>query len=366
MRTFNPPVTLFVLSMTLVTWGMIAIYSASTSPVMLTKQFIFAGLGMVALLACYSVDYHLFHKLSFWMMILALVLCALVLIPGIGITSHHARRWLGVGPIRFQPSEFAKLALIVYMAKMLSDRRQYIKSFLSGVMPALMITMAFAVLIVIEPDFGAAFVLCVVIFGMWLAAEMRWFHLLALGGSLMPAALFAFLLEPYRFRRLFAFLVRDKETIMGAGFQLHQSLIAIGSGGLFGRGLGESHQKFSYLTESHTDFIFAIICEETGFVGATLLVLLYVGLIVTGWRVAIRTTDLFGSLLAAGVTLMIFVSTIIHMGVNLGLLPTKGLVLPFVSAGGTSLIVNMMAIGILMNVARDLYAHQMLGHEATA
>ncbi len=353
----NTPLILFTLTMALVTIGNIAVYSASAQLAYLTKQVIFTIIGLGCMGICYTVDYRIFKKYSFWLMLGSFILCCLVFVPGIGSASHNAVRWIKLGPIRLQPSEFAKLGLVIYMAKMLADRRQYLKSFFSGLLPAMIITGVFALIIVKEPDFGATFVLCSIIFGMWLAAEMRWLHLIGLILCSVPAAVVVFLSEEYRWRRLIAFLVRDKDTLLGAGFQLNQSLIAVGSGGLWGLGLGNSQQKYGYISEAHTDFIFAIMCEELGFVRISCVVLLFFLITWIGWRIAVRTPDLFGSLLASGITLMIFIGTSINMCVVLGLLPTKGLVLPFISAGGTSLIVSMSAMGLLMNIARNQHAH---------
>ncbi len=357
-RTINTPVLIFLLTLSLVTIGVLSVYSAKASTPYVTRQLLFAAIGLAAMLVLYLVDYRTLRRFAPLIMLGSFVLCGLVFVPGIGSASKGAQRWIDLGPIRFQPSELAKLALILYMAKMLTDRRHYIKSFCSCVLPAMLVAGAFAAIIVIEPDFGGAFVLCLIVFGIWLVAEMRWFHLLGLVTCAAPAGLIAFLLEPYRFKRLLAFLFRDPETRQGIGYQLHQSLIAVGSGGLWGRGLGESRQKFHYLSESHTDFIFAIMAEEYGFLLMTGIVLIYAALTFLGWSVAWRSTDLFGTLLATGVTLMVFIGATINMGVVLGLLPTKGLVLPFISAGGTSLVVSMAAMGILMNVACNLHTHQ--------
>jgi cell division protein FtsW len=361
MKLITTPLLLFILAMVLVGIGVVTVYSASAQFGVLVKQLIFVAAGLAALLVCYAIDYQYFRRSALWLMLASLVLCLLVFVPGIGVAAKGAHRWIGHGGFRLQPSEFAKLGLVIYMAKMLADRRQYLRSFFSGLLPAALITGLFGFIIVIEPDFGAAFVLCVVIFGMWLAAEMRWFHLIALVFPMIPAAVAAFLSEPYRIKRLLAFLFRDKDTLMGAGYQLYQSLIAVGSGGMWGLGLGESRQKFHYLTEAHTDFIFAIMGEEYGFVRVACIVLIYAALVMIGWWVALRSTDLFGSLLAAGITLMIFTNASIHMAVVLGMLPTKGLVLPFISAGGSSLIACMAAIGLLMNIARNQYSHAQHG-----
>jgi cell division protein FtsW len=359
MRTYNIPLILFTLALILTSIGILSVYSASPGmvPDYAVKQMGFAGLGLAAMMIFYHLDYRLFQKLGFWIMLAALIGCFLVYVPGIASPAKGAHRWIEAGPFRFQPSEFAKLALVIYMAKMLSERRPYIRSFFSGVLPAMMITGVFAVVIVMEPDFGATLVLCLVVFGMWLAAEMRWFHLLGLFMASIPAGAIFFLMEPYRWKRLIAFISNDPALRFEAGFQLWQSKIAVGSGGLWGVGLGQSIQKFRYVSESHTDFIFAIMCEELGFVRITVLVILLGLLVMLGWRVALRTSDLFGSLLACGITLMLFIGITFNMGVVLGLLPTKGLVLPLVSAGGSSLIVSMAAIGMLMNVARTSCTH---------
>ncbi len=355
MRSYNIPFILFTLTLTLACVGILSVYSASPgmAPDFTIKQLIFFGLGLAAMMIFYHLEYNRFRKLGFWIMLAALIGCLLVYVPGFAAPAKGAHRWIEIGPIRFQPSEFAKLALVIYMAKMLSERRAYIRSFFSGVLPALIITGAFAVVIVMEPDFGATLVLCLIVFGMWLAAEMRWFHLLGLFVASIPAGLVFFLMEPYRWKRLVAFISDDPALRYEAGFQLWQSKIAVGSGGLWGLGLGNSIQKFRYVSESHTDFIFAIMCEELGFVRITALIMMFALLVMIGWWVAIRATDLFGSLLACGITLMFFISIVFNIGVVLGLLPTKGLVLPFISSGGSSLVVSMAAIGLLMNVARS-------------
>ena len=358
--SLNPPLILFALSMTLVTLGILAVYSASLSADYLQKQLIYAGAGLAALLACYVIDYRMLKRFALPMLAVGFVACALVLIPGIGISVNGARRWVQMGPFTIQPSEFAKLALIVYMAKMLAERRQFRGSFFSGLLPAAIVAGAFAGVIVIEPDFGAAAVIGAIMLGMWIAAEMSLLHIMGMGLAALPMVVLAFLSQPYRMMRLMAFMSPDSNDpdVIAARFQLDQSLIAVGSGGLWGAGLGESHQKFYYVTQAHTDFIFAIMGEELGFLRMAGIVLLFAALTIVGWIVAMRSNDLFGGLLASGLTLMIVVSAGINMGVVLGLLPTKGLVLPFISAGGSSLVVNMAGVGLLMNVARNHFSHE--------
>lgn len=366
MKTLTPPLLLFVLILCLVSVGIISVYSASASVVAMRKQVLFAGAGLALMLGFYHLDYHHLKRASLWIMLTALGMCLLVFVPGLGSTGNrNAHRWVSILGFQFQASEFAKLALVIYMAKMLSDRRQFIKSFFSGVVPAMTITGLFAAVIVVEPDFGAAFTLSVAIFGMWLAAEMRWFHLLGLVSAGIPAGVAAFQLEPYRVARVLAFTkllfspeTVDKDLIRGTLYQLYQSLIAVGSGGWSGVGLGQSLQRFHFPTEAHTDFIFAIMCEEWGFWKMAIILSLYAAMILTGWYIAWNIPDMFGSLLASGITLLYFVSASINMCVVVGLLPTKGLVLPFFSAGGSSLLINMAAAGILMNIGRYQFTHQ--------
>jgi cell division protein FtsW len=214
----------------------------------------------------------------------------------------------------------------------------------------------FTAVIVIQPDFGSAFVLSLIIFGMWLCGEMQWKHLGGLVVAAIPTAIAAFLTQPYRVRRLFAFLSDDPELRLREGFQLEQSLIAIGSGGWAGLGLGEGIQKHHYLFAGHTDFIFAIIAEELGFIRLSMVIMAYAALVGLGWWVALNTSDFFGSLLATGITLMIFLGAAVHMGVSLGMLPTKGLVLPLISYGGSSVLVTLSAMGILINIATRQFA----------
>jgi len=376
---FNVHMSILLVTMLLMTTGLIAVYSASGSlsgnerriraqhhnqmlddkyhdTGYLKRQASGAAMGLVAMLFFYHFDYRRLKRWSFWIMAGCFVCCALVWAPGLGFGSNGSHRWLNLKFGLFQSSEFAKVGLIIYMAKMLDDRHRYIKSFFSGVLPAMVVTGAFALIIVVEPDFGAAFVLVSVIFGMWVCGEMRWLHMFGLLFAAVPAAVAAFVMEPYRMRRLFAFVSDDPETRMREGFQLYQSLIAIGTGGWQGLGLGMSMQKENYLNAAHTDFIFAIIAEELGFVRCSMIIGLFLALVCLGWWVALNTSDLFGSLLAVGITLNLFFGTAINMCVVLGLLPTKGLVLPFMSYGGSSILVMLGSMGILMNIARRQFA----------
>jgi cell division protein FtsW len=376
LRSLNVPLWILVLTVALTTVGLVMIYSASATvagaeqrkaaartaaheqiapnyhaATYLKRQAFWVAAGLASM-AFFSVfDYRRFKSWGFAIMLVSFVLCLLVWAPGIGVKLNGANRWIRLGPLGFQPSELAKLGLIIYMAKLLDKRHAMIESFTAGVFPATFITLAFCVVILLQPDFGSAFVLFGIIVGMWICGEVRVFHLAGLGLAAAPLAALGFIMQPYRVRRLFAFLSDDPEMRLREGFQLEQSLIAVGSGGLHGLGLGDGIQKHHYLFAGHTDFIFAIIAEELGFIRVSLILLAFMVLVMLGWRVALNTSDFFGSLLATGITLMIMLGATIHMGVALGMLPTKGLVLPFMSYGGTSLLVTLSAMGILINIA---------------
>lgn len=375
-RPINVPIWILIFTIGLTTLGLIMVYSASatvagaeqrkaalqhSSPdeiesdyhaaTYLKKQFFWASLGLASMAFFAAFDYRKLKRWSFWIMAISFVLCLMVWMPGIGSKVNGANRWIRLGPMGFQPSELAKLGLIIYMARIIDDRHRHFQSSLSGILPAIFFAGLFGTVIVIQPDFGATFVLGLIVFGMWLCGEMQWKHVAGLTFATVPVAVAAFLTQPYRIRRLFAFLSDDPELRLREGFQLEQSLIAIGSGGWSGLGLGEGIQKHHYLYAGHTDFIFAIIAEELGFFRVSMVILAYMALVALGWWVALNTSDFFGSLLATGITLMIFLGASIHMGVSLGMLPTKGLVLPLVSYGGTSLLVTLSAMGILINIA---------------
>lgn len=379
-RSLNVPLAIFVLVLALLGTGLVSVYSASASlagfeqrralsssisydenpsyhaTTYLVKQMIFAAAGLMVLAFFATFDYRRLQRFSFWIMAGCFLACCAVWIPGIGHSANGARRWLSLGGYVVQPSEFAKLGLIIYMAKLLDDRHRQIKSFFSGVFPGMVIAGAFAAVIVLEPDFGSAFVLCLIVFGMWLCGEVRWFHLSGIALAAVPAAVMAFILQPYRIKRVLAFIFPSADGAETAGYQLRQSLIAVGSGGPWGLGLGHSVQKYHYLFAGHTDFIFAIVAEEMGFWRTSVLILMFAALVILGWHVAMITSDLFGSLLATGITLMLFLGASINMAVVLGLLPTKGLTLPLISAGGSSLIVTLASMGILINIAQRQFA----------
>ena len=285
---------------------------------------------------------------------LAILLLVLVLIPGLGVSVNGSRRWLRLGPLSFQPAELAKLALVVYLATFLARKRDELHDFWRGIVPPLAVGGTLAGLVLLQPDLGNCLTLLVLTVGLlFLAgARTRWLAMLAVPA--LPLAVLAVWMAPYRMRRVFAFLDPWQDP-RGSGFQIIQSWLALGGGGTFGRGIGESKQKLFYLPEAHTDFIFAIIGEELGFAGATLVVLLFAVLIWRGLRIGLHAADPFGAYLALGITVLVATQTLVNLGVVTGLLPTKGLPLPFLSFGGSALLMTMVATGVLLNISQDAH-----------
>jgi cell division protein FtsW len=320
----------------------------------LYRQAIFAFIGIAALLFFYQIDYERYKKYSSWFLGISFIMLLMVYLPPpIGDSSKGANRWLNLGVASVQVSEIAKLAMILYMAKKLTERRNELKSFIRGFLPSFFILAVFLGVIVMEPDLGAAVMMAVIVYVMWYISGMRVIHLASLAIAFVPAVIVAIIAEPYRMRRIAAFTKPfDPDTIRGDGWQLAQSLISVGTGGLTGLGLGEGPQKYQFLSEGHTDFIYAGICEELGMAGAIGVFLVYALFMVQGIRVATKAPDMYGSLIATGITIMIGFQAFVNMYVVVGLLPTKGLTLPLISYGGSSLVINCIAIGILMNISR--------------
>jgi len=285
------------------------------------------------------------------MLWIALVALVLVLIPGIGREVSGARRWFRFKFISFQPSEFANLALIIYMADFIARKGDKIKSLFKGFIPPICVLGATALLILIQPDLGTVVALGSVILIMLFVAGTRGSYILSLILCSLPAAYFLVFSVPYRRARIMAFLNPWLDP-KGTGFQIIQSQIAIGSGGIFGRGLGHSQQKLFYLPAAHTDFIFSIIGEELGLIGTLGVIILFMIFIQQGLKIIKNAQDKFGYFLALGLVLMISLKAIINIGVSCGLFPTKGLPLPFISYGGSSLLFDMVSLGILINIAR--------------
>lgn len=317
------------------------------------KQLIGVGLGAFLMLLTSRIPYSFWQKPRVVMLALtgSFALLVLVLIPGIGVYVNGSRRWLNIAGLSFQPSELAKIASVMYLASTLSFRLKQVERLWTGILPLLVVPAAMFLLILQQPNLSTAGSIMIVAILMMLLAGAKWKHLSLMGVAGMAVGFAYAWVEPYRRERLLSF--RNPFAQMSdEGYQLSQSLIAIGSGGLFGRGLGQGRQKFSYLPYPESDFIFAIIGEDFGLFGCCVVILLFVAFAVAGMRIALNCQDRYGCLLAAGITAMISVQAFINIGVVVGILPTTGLPLPFFSAGGTSISLLMAAVGILFNISR--------------
>lgn len=325
-------------------------YHSYHDPYYLQRQLVFAALGVGLLLAASAFDHHRLRALSPWILLVCIALLVLVFVPPIGVKVNGSWRWLRLGPFRLQPSEFARLALIIYMARFLDNRQRSMDSLLKTVLPASAIVGIVCGLIIIEPNFSTAAMLGGTVFIFWFIGGMRIVHLGSMAALAALPAILTIQTRPHiqaRFRIWYDFIVNGKLS----EDQASQSVIAIGSGGLFGLGLGSSIQKYAFLPEAHTDFIFAVMAEELGYVGGCAIVLLYLALVVLGWRVALRAADHFGALLASGVTLLFAIQAAVNLLVAMGAFPPTGQALPFISYGGSSLLANCLGMGILINIA---------------
>jgi len=316
------------------------------------RQLVWSALGVAAFVVMSRVDYHVWRRLVVPLLVVSGVLLVLVLVPGIGLEAYGSRRWLGVGWFRVQPVEIAKLALLIFAADVLTRRGNAIGDWRRSVRPVVLMLLMFAALVMLEPDMDSTIVLVLIAGAVLVVGGVRVRHLAALGGSTVGLATLFAISEPYRRSRVFAYL-HPWEDPSNTGYQISQSLIALGSGGLTGVGLGNGRAKWMFLPNAHTDFIFAIIGEELGFLGCMLVVVLFAAFAVVGARIASGAPDRFGMLLAAGVTVWVVGQALINIGAVVGLLPVSGITLPFVSFGGSSLLFTMAAAGLLGNVARQ-------------
>lgn len=359
LRKGPPDFVLFITTLLLIGIGLVMVFSSSavTSNIryddayfFFKRQLLWALIGIVCMLVVMKFNYLRIKDLAIPLMIFTL-LCLILVITPLGIDTKGSSRWLGVGVMQFTPSELAKLAMVMFLAKVMEVNLDSMKSFVKGILPYLIFIALVCGLIILQPDLGTAFAIAGTAFFMMLAAGARWSHLglIALSGAGVVAAAIA--VAPYRMERFIAFLNPWKYPT-DEGFQTIQSLYALGSGGLFGMGLGRSRQKFFYLPEQHTDFIFAILGEELGFLGAFLVICLFLLFAWRGFRIAINAPDTFGSLLATGLTTMIVFQAAINIGVVSGALPVTGITLPFISYGGSSLLFTLIGVGFLLNISR--------------
>ena len=339
--------------------GLVMVYSASASKAaqafgseyhFLLRQMAYGGAGLLALLGCRFFPYRFLSGLAYPILLLAFVFLGAVLLTDYGHSAGGAQRWLRLGNISFQPSEFAKYALIIYMAYSLNKKQARIREFSIGFLPHFLLLVVFAFFLMQQPDLGSILILMAIAWVLMFLAGVPFLHLT---WPIVPlAAVMAWIVAtaPYRMRRILSF-TDPWAHAQDEGFQVSRALMAFGNGGPLGQGLGNGRMKMDYIPESHTDFIFAVIGEETGLWGVFLVLILFAILFLRGMQVALEAPDRFGSYLAAGISVVLGMQVLINTGVTLGLLPPKGLTLPFLSYGGTSLVVNLAAMGILMNIA---------------
>ena len=357
-RQFN--FVLFFVVIILVAFGIVMVYSASmysadvlygNSKFFMFKQLFGAVLGLVAMIFMSMIDYHKLEKTKWVVLGISIVLLALVFVPGIGVANNGARRWIRLPGFTIQPSEIAKFAFVIWASSYLSKNYDYIKTF-KGILPVLAVGGAFCLLIILEPNMSITMCMGITMIVMLFVGGMRAKHFAFLGtcgACAVPALIIA---EPYRLNRLVAFMnpwLNPKTE----GYQLIQSLYGLGAGGFFGVGLFNSRQKYLFLPFAESDFIFSIIGEELGLLGALIVMLMFLIVIYNGIKIAIHATDRFGAYLATGITTVIASQVIINIAVVTGSIPPTGVPLPFISSGGTALVVFMASIGVLLNIDRQ-------------
>jgi cell division protein FtsW len=315
------------------------------------KQMIAMGVGALLLVICSLLPPVYYRRFAYPLLGITFVILVLVLIPGVGAARGGARRWIVLAGFAFQPSELAKLAMIVYLAHSMAKKEAMVRTFSVGVLPHLIVAGAFGVVLLLEPDFGSVLMLSMLLYFMLFIGGVKVHHLLATALMALPLLIYVMTKAEYRLRRLMSFLDPWSEP-SGSGFHVIQSLIAFGSGQFTGRGLGESRQKLFYLPEAHTDFVYSVIGEELGLLGAVLVLALFAVIILRGFRLSAKIEEPFDQYLAFGITVLLGLQALIHMGVVMGLMPTKGLVLPFISYGGSAMVLNLMEAGILLGLSR--------------
>lgn len=353
-------IALLLTVLSLLTLGLVMLFSVSAAAAaeahrdsffFLKRQLMYAGLGLMTCLTAAMLDYNLWRRYSRPLLAGALVLLALCFVPPIGLKVNGARRWLNLGGFRMQPSDVAKFALVVFLAAWVARHQRKIKTFRHGFLVPMVATGAVSLLIFIEPDFGTTALTAAAALALLFVAGTRLRYLAPT--VLLGAAAFSFAVmhNPVRMQRILAFL-DPQGTAKGAGYQTWQSLLALGSGGLTGRGLGNSGAKYFYLPEARTDFILAVVGEELGLIGTLGILIAFVIVLLCGIRIAMRAREFYGAMLAFGLTSLICMQALLNIGVVTGALPNKGLPLPFISFGGSNLVMSLLSIGVLLSIAR--------------
>ncbi len=351
---------LFIAVLILLAFGLVMIYSASSiwaeykfhdSFRYIKQQALFIVVGLVLVRMIMNIDYNKYYEKANIILGICFLLLILVLIPGIGTIRNGSRSWFGIGPFGVQPSEFAKLGLIIFTSKYLSNSNKFLKSYKKGVFPILGVMLLFFGLIMLQPDLGTGLVLATTIVSLLFIAGVNMKFFFGVGILGIIGVIILIIIAPYRMDRITAFVDPWKDPL-GTGFQIIQSLYAIGPGGLLGRGYLKSIQKQFYLPEPQTDFIFSIITEEFGIVGAFIVVGLFVVVLVRGVKISLNSKDDFSKYLAFGMTFQIIFQAIMNLMVVVGLIPVTGVTLPFISYGGSSLLITLVSVGILLNISK--------------
>lgn len=353
-------IVLFVAVIILITFGVVMIYSASSiwaeykfddSFYYVKRQLVFVVIGIILMVMVSKIDYNIYSKNANKILLICLILLILVVIPGIGSIRNGSRSWFGIGSFGIQPSEAAKLGMIIFTSKYLEKSTKFLKSYKKGVFPILGILFTFFGLIMLQPDLGTGMILVMSIIALLFVAgvNMKFF----IGGGIlgMIGIVVLIAIAPYRMDRITSFINPWKDPL-GTGFQIIQSLYAIGPGGLLGTGFGKSIQKHFYLPEPQTDFIFSIISEEFGIMGVIIVVGLFSIIIYRGIRIALKCKDGFSKYLSFGMTFQLAFQTLMNLMVVIGMIPVTGVTLPFLSYGGSSLLITLVSIGILLNISR--------------
>lgn len=353
---------LFISIIMLSLFGLIMIYSASSiwseykfndSFHYLKYQAVFLMIGIIVMIMFSKIDTKLYYEKSNKILLVCLILLVLVLIPGIGSVRNGSRSWFGIGPFGIQPSEAAKLGLIIFTSKYLTNSNKFLKSYKQGVFPILGITLLIFGLIMLQPDLGTGLILVTSIISLLFIAGVNMKFFLYMGFLGLIGVVVLIIIAPYRMDRITSFIDPWSDAL-GTGFQIIQSLYAIGPGGLLGVGFSNSIQKHFYLPEPQTDFIFSIIAEEFGVLGAFIVVGLFSIILIRGIKIALSTKDQFSKYLAFGMVFQIIFQTIMNLMVVIGLIPVTGVTLPFLSYGGSSLLISMVSMGILLNISRSI------------
>lgn len=354
-----PDITLLLVTLILIIVGTAMIYSSSSiialekfkdGQYFLKKQLVFVFLGLTSMIIMTKMPYSYLRKWAYPGIILSLVLLSMLFIPSVGMKRGGATRWLNLGGFSFQVTEMVKIVMVIFLAHLLTRKAFQITNFARGILIPLAVTAVVILLILLEPDFGTSAIIASILLLMLCIAGAQMKHLLLLVAAFIPVGVSLILYKGYRLTRLTAFLDPWKDAD-NTGFQIIQSLISFGSGGAFGVGIGDGMQKLFYLPEPHTDFILSIIAEESGFIGVTIVIVMFTLFAFRGFMIALKAPDLFGTLLAAGLTMVISLEAFINIAGVMGLIPLKGLVLPFLSYGGTAFIMTMTAVGILLNIS---------------